>query len=63
MRVLCRVYPPVSPMVGLQREASSDTVVGGFQLRGGDKVWINVMGIHHDPKYWRDPEVPLVLYL
>lgn len=55
MRVLCRVYPPVSPMVGLQREASSDTVVGGFQLRGGDKVWINVMGIHHDPKYWRDP--------
>ncbi len=53
-----RVYPPVSPIVGLQRETSSDAVVGGFQLRRGDKLWINVMGIHHDPKYWRDPEVP-----
>ena len=53
-----RLYPPVSPMVALQREATCDAVVGGSSLREGDKLWINVMGIHHDPKFWPDPKVP-----
>ncbi|XP_049951757.1 cytochrome P450 9e2-like [Schistocerca serialis cubense] len=28
----------------------------GLQLRPGDGVWILVRGIHHDPKYFPDPE-------
>lgn len=51
-----RLYPPVAPMVGLQREALSDTTLGGYHLPRGEKIWINVMGMHHDPSLWPDPE-------
>ena len=44
-------------MVGLQREATADTSVAGHTLPKGSKLWIDVMGIHHNPTYWPDPEV------
>lgn len=53
----CRVWPPVTPLVGLQREAAAATSVGGYRLPAGEKVWINVFAIHHDERYWPEPEV------
>lgn len=53
----CRCWPPVTPLVGLQREAAAATHIGGYRLPAGEKVWINVFAIHHDERYWPEPEV------
>ena len=39
------------------RESSEDTELGGFKLPAGTKVGINVLGMHHDPKHFPDPQV------
>jgi Cytochrome P450 len=33
------------------------TSLGGYRLPAGAKVWINVFAIHHDERYWPEPEV------
>ena len=58
----CRYWPPVTPLVGLQREAAAATSVGGYRLPAGEKVWINVFAIHHDERYWPEPEVHALLH-
>lgn len=55
-----RYWPPVTPLVGLQREATADTVVSGYRLPRSAKLWINVNAIHHDERFWPEPEVPAV---
>ena len=39
------------------RESSEDTELGGFKLPAGTKVGINVLGMHHDPRHFPDPQV------
>ena len=45
------------------RESSEDTELGGFKLPAGTKVGINVLGMHHDPKHFPDPQVGIHLIL
>jgi len=45
------------------RESSEDTGLGGFKLPAGTKVGINVLGMHHDPKHFPDPQVGIHLFL
>ncbi len=47
----------MTPIVGLQREASANTSIGRYRVAKGEKVWINVMALHHDPAHWPQPEV------
>lgn len=51
-----RLHPPVTPFIALIRESSEDTELGGFKLPAGTKVGINVLGMHHDPRHFPDPQ-------
>ncbi|KAL0031098.1 hypothetical protein WJX77_003695 [Trebouxia sp. C0004] len=51
-----RLHPPVTPFIALIRESSEDTELDGIKLPVGTKVGINVLGMHHDPKHFPDPE-------
>lgn len=52
-----RMWPPVMPMVGLQREANVDTSIGEYAVPKGTKIWINVLSLHHDPRNFPEPKV------
>ena len=47
-----RLYPPV-PVVG--RQVRETDVVGGYQVKAGNDLAVNIAGIHHHPAYWKDP--------
>jgi cytochrome P450 len=49
-----RFYPPV-PI--LPRLAIRDDVVGGHHVRRGTTVLVPVHQIHHDPRFWDEPEL------
>ncbi|MFS7910327.1 putative oxidoreductase [Helianthus anomalus] len=49
-----RLYP-VGPLLA-PHEASSDCVVGGYNIPSGTMLIVNQWAIHHDPKVWDDPE-------
>ncbi|KAL9997314.1 putative cytochrome P450 [Helianthus debilis subsp. tardiflorus] len=49
-----RLYP-VGPLL-TPHEASSDCVVGGYNIPSGTMLIVNLWAIHHDPKVWDDPE-------
>ncbi|KAL3159373.1 hypothetical protein ABBQ38_009804 [Trebouxia sp. C0009 RCD-2024] len=57
-----RLHPPVTPFIALIRESSRDTELNGLRLPAGTKVGINVLGMHHDPKHFPNPEVDFFLY-
>jgi len=48
-----RIYPPVW---GLIRVATQDDVIGGKEIKAGDRVTLFAYGAHHNPKFWPDPE-------
>ncbi|MEQ1698287.1 MAG: cytochrome P450 [Hyphomicrobiaceae bacterium] len=48
-----RIYPPIW---GLIRIAAQDDIIGGKQIKAGDRVVLFAYGAHHNPKYWDEPE-------
>ncbi|MGB4864381.1 MAG: cytochrome P450 [Hyphomicrobium sp.] len=48
-----RIYPPVW---GLIRVAVEADVIGGKEIKPGDRVVLFNYGAHHNPKFWEDPE-------
>lgn len=49
-----RKYPPLNR---LTREASENRVINGITIRKGVRVVIPIYRIHHDPKFYPEPEV------
>ncbi|CAI9115912.1 OLC1v1016925C1 [Oldenlandia corymbosa var. corymbosa] len=49
-----RLHPP-APLL-LPHEASQDCMVGGFKIRDGTLLFVNIWDIQRNPKYWDDPE-------
>jgi len=48
-----RLHPPAWM---LERRASSDDVVGGFDLRAGSAAILGIYWTHRHPEFWPDPE-------
>jgi len=48
-----RIYPPVW---GLIRVASEPDMIGGKEIKPGDRVVVFGYGAHHNPKFWDEPE-------
>jgi cytochrome P450 len=48
-------YFPAIPFV--VRQVASDTAIDGTMHRAGQLVVLSVVGVHHDPKFWREPEI------
>lgn len=48
-----RIYPPIW---GFIRVAVADDVIGGKEIKAGDRVSLFAYGAHHNPKYWDEPE-------
>ncbi|XP_076945811.1 (+)-piperitol/(+)-sesamin synthase CYP81Q2-like [Bidens hawaiensis] len=46
---------PAGPLL-VPHEASSDCVVGSYNVPRGTMLLVNQWAIHHDPKVWEDPE-------
>ena len=47
-----RYYPPVYMTL---REAIEDDQAGGFDIRRGTRLILNIRGLHHHPDYWPQP--------
>ena len=48
-----RFYPPIW---GLMRVACEPDVIGGKEIKPGDRIVMFAYGVHHSPKYWEEPE-------
>jgi cytochrome P450 len=48
-----RIYPPAWATT---REPHSEVKLGGHTLKRGKNVILNIYGIHHDPRFYADPE-------
>jgi cytochrome P450 len=48
-----RLYPPIW---GLIRVAAKPDVIDGKEIKVGDRVVMFAYGVHHNPKYWDEPE-------
>jgi cytochrome P450 len=48
-----RLYPPATL---LPRQASEDVVIGGYTLKKGSTVFISPYVVHHDPRWYPEPE-------
>jgi cytochrome P450 len=48
-----RRYPPI---MGLGRVAKSDDVLGDYPIKAGTTVAILIHGVHHNDRFWADPE-------
>lgn len=49
----------MNPTVGstLARVASEDTELNGVFIPKGAKLFIDIYETHHNPRFWKDPEV------
>lgn len=41
----------------LTREAAEGTQLGGYPIRKGTPIAVHTFVVHHNPRYWKDPEV------
>lgn len=48
-------YFPAIPFV--VREVTAETTIEGTAFRAGQLVVLSVVGVHHDPRYWKEPEI------
>jgi cytochrome P450 len=48
-----RLYPPIW---GLIRTASKADEIDGKEIKVGDRIVMFAYGVHHNPKYWDEPE-------
>ncbi|XP_068657097.1 cytochrome P450 81Q32-like [Aristolochia californica] len=48
-----RMYPPAP--LAIPHEAAEDCTIGGFKVRRGTMVMVNILAIQTDPKLWEDP--------
>ena len=48
-----RLYPPAW---ALMRTAAEKDEIGGHQIEPGDKMVLSPYMVHHNPKYWENPE-------
>lgn len=48
-----RLYPPVWSLI---RVATKADVIGGKEVRPGDRIVLFSYGAHHNPKFWAHPE-------
>jgi cytochrome P450 len=48
-------YFPAIPFV--VRQAAADTTIDGVTFRSGQLLTLSVVGVHHDPRYWKEPEI------
>jgi cytochrome P450 len=48
-----RLYPPAW---GTTREPVEDVTLGGYTVKKGETVFVNIYGVHMDPQYFPDPE-------
>jgi len=49
-----RYFPPIPFVV---RQATADTAIGGTEFKQGKLLVLSVVGVHHDPRFWREPEI------
>jgi cytochrome P450 len=49
-----RYYPPVP---ALFRQVASDAQIEGLRLKAGGVIIISIIGVHHHPTYWKEPDV------
>jgi cytochrome P450 len=48
-------YFPAIPFV--VRQAASDATVHGAAFASGQLVLLSIVGVHHDPRFWKEPEI------
>lgn len=48
-----RIYPPIW---GFIRVAAKDDVIGGKEIKAGDRISLFAYGAHHNAKFWEEPE-------
>lgn len=51
-----RMYPPVSPIVALKREAGPGAAIGDIPIPEGTRVQFNIWDLHHNPEYFPSPD-------
>jgi cytochrome P450 len=48
-----RLYPPAW---GIDRTPVSELELGGVRMKPGTDVWVSPWVMHHDPRFWSEPE-------
>ncbi|XP_068657093.1 cytochrome P450 81Q32-like [Aristolochia californica] len=48
-----RMYPPAP--LAIPHEAAEDCTIGGFKVRRGTMIMVNIFAVQTDPKLWEDP--------
>ena len=48
-----RYFPPIPFLI---REVAADTQLGERSLRAGQLVLLSIVGVHHHPDFWHEPE-------
>jgi cytochrome P450 len=47
-----RLYPPAW---GTSRQPNKDVILGGYPIKKGTSIFINIYGMHRDARYFADP--------
>ncbi len=48
-------YFPAIPFV--IRQAACNATIGDVTFKAGELVLVSIVGVHHDPSYWKDPQI------